>query len=349
MATITKRGDNWRVQVRRKGHKPLYGTFTKKVLAEKWAREMETAVEQGKFHANDPDLGVVLQRYIDEVLPIKPMQRTHHATMRTLRRKSTGTLVSGITAQWMLDFAKGRDVAPSTLDQEFIFIAMALRHADTFWEVRPDWDEWKRGRHALRSYGLTGRSVERSRRVSDSEIEEILDNMKSTLPMDELIAFSIDTAVRVAELCRIRWSDLDEEKRTIVIRDRKHPTLKKGNHQTIPLLGRSFDIIKRQVRQRGEIFPYKTGSIGAAWCRAVERAGLVDLRWHDLRHEGICRLFEAGYEIQEVALVSGHRDWNMLRRYTHLSPEKLHDKAMPLAVVEQEMEDLMLDEEEMMV
>lgn len=54
------------------------------------------------------------------------------------------------------------------------------------------------------------------------------------------------------------------------------------------------------------------------------RAGLVDLRWHDLRHEAICRLFEAGYEIQEVALVSGHRDWNMLRRYTHLKPESLH-------------------------
>lgn len=334
MASIYKHGEGWRAQVRRKGHKTLSKTFSKKVLAEKWVREMEGAIEEGKFHANDPDVGVLIQRYIDEVLPIKPLQRTHHATMRTLRRKLGGVLVSQLTAKWMLDYAKGRDVAPSTMDQEFVFIAMALRHADTFWEVRPDWDEWKRGRHALRNYGLTGRSVERARRVSDDEIEQILDNMQSALPMDELIAFSIDTAMRVAEVCRIRWSDVDEAKRTVVIRDRKHPTLKKGNDQTVPLLGRSFDIIKRQVRQRGEIFPYKTGSIGAAWCRAVERAGLVDLRWHDLRHEGICRLFEAGYEIQEVALVSGHRDCNMLRRYTHLSPERLHDKAMPMAVVE---------------
>lgn len=334
MASIYKLGDGWRAQVRRKGHKTLSKTFSKKVLAEKWVREMEGAIEEGKFHANDPDVGVVIQRYIDEVLPIKPLQRTHHATMRTLRRKLGGVLVSQLTAQWMLDYTKGRDVAPSTMDQEFIFIAMALRHADTFWEVRPDWDEWKRGRHALRLYGLTGRSVERARRISDDEVEAILDHMKSTLPMEELIAFAIDTAMRLSEVCRIRWSDLNEQKRTVVIRDRKHPTLKKGNDQTVPLLGRSFDIIKRQTRQSGLIFPYKTGSISAAWCRAAELAGVNDARWHDLRHEGVSRLFESGFSMMEVALVSGHKDLNMLRRYTHLSPERLHDKAMPMIEVE---------------
>lgn len=325
MASIYKHGEGWRAQVRRKGHKTLSKMFSKKVLAEKWVREMEGAIEEGKFHANDPDAGVVIQRYIDEVVPIKPMGRSHLSTLRTMRRKLTGTLVSQMNAAWMLNYTKGRDVAPSTMDQEFVFLAMVLRHADTFWEVRPNWDEWKRGRHALKSYGLTGRSNERARRVYDHEVEAILDHVKSTLPMDELIAFSIDTAMRIAEVCRIRWSDLDEEKKTVIIRDRKHPTAKKGNDQAVPLLGRSFDIIKRQVRQSGFIFPYKTGSISAAWSRACDLAGVNDCHWHDLRHEGICRLFEAGYEIQEVALVSGHRDWNMLRRYTHLKPESLHD------------------------
>lgn len=339
MASIYKHGEGWRAQVRRKGHKTLSKTFSKKVLAEKWVREMEGAIEEGKFHANDPDVGVLIQRYIDEVLPIKPLQRTHHATMRTLRRRLGGVLVSQLTAKWMLDYTKGRDVAPSTMDQEFVFIAMALRHADTFWEVRPDWDEWKRGRHALRNYGLTGRSVERARRISDDEVEAILDHMKSTLPMEELIAFSIDTAMRLSEVCRIRWSDLNEQKRTVVIRDRKHPSLKKGNDQTVPLLGRSFDIIKRQARQSGRIFPYKTGSISAAWSRAAELAGVNDARWHDLRHEGVSRLFESGYSMVEVALVSGHKDLNMLRRYTHLSPERLHDKAMPMAVVQEALKD----------
>ena len=43
-----------------------------------------------------------------------------------------------------------------------------------------------------------------------------------------------------------------------------------------------------------------------------------DLHFHDLRHDGVSRLFEKGWDIPKVASVSGHRDWNSMRRYTHL-------------------------------
>jgi integrase len=51
-----------------------------------------------------------------------------------------------------------------------------------------------------------------------------------------------------------------------------------------------------------------------------------DLHFHDLRHEATSRLFEAGLTIEKVALVTGHKDWKMLRRYTNLRPESLHPK-----------------------
>ena len=121
------------------------------------------------------------------------------------------------------------------------------------------------------------------------------------------------------------WDDLDREKKLLTIRDRKHPRKKMGNHQTIPLLGQSYEIAVRQMKWKPEIFPYDPNSISAAFHRAVVRAGITDLRWHDLRHEGISRLFEAGLSIERVALVSGHADWSVLRRYTHLKPESLHD------------------------
>ena len=59
----------------------------------------------------------------------------------------------------------------------------------------------------------------------------------------------------------------------------------------------------------------------------VTELGLGDLHLHDLRHEAISRLFAAGYRIEEVALVSGHRDWKMLARYTHVKAEDLHRDA----------------------
>lgn len=58
--------------------------------------------------------------------------------------------------------------------------------------------------------------------------------------------------------------------------------------------------------------------------RACARLAIIDLHFHDLRHEATSRLFEAGYDIPEVASVTLHSSWNELKRYTQLRPESLH-------------------------
>lgn len=75
------------------------------------------------------------------------------------------------------------------------------------------------------------------------------------------------------------------------------------------------------------IFPVNHKSVSNVFTRACQRLKIVDLHFHDLRHEGASRLFEAGFTIEQVALVTGHKDWKMLRRYTHLRPEALHSLA----------------------
>lgn len=57
-----------------------------------------------------------------------------------------------------------------------------------------------------------------------------------------------------------------------------------------------------------------------------KRAGIPDLRFHDLRHEAVSRLFEAGLSVPEVAMVSGHRTPAMLFRYTHPKAEEVAKK-----------------------
>jgi integrase len=66
------------------------------------------------------------------------------------------------------------------------------------------------------------------------------------------------------------------------------------------------------------IFPYKAKTISDIFARACKVLGIEDLRFHDLRHEGVSRLFEMGKTIPQVAVVSGHRSWQSLQRYTHL-------------------------------
>jgi site-specific recombinase XerD len=68
----------------------------------------------------------------------------------------------------------------------------------------------------------------------------------------------------------------------------------------------------------------KVETITTIFPRAKNALGIEDLHFHDLRHEGVSRLFEQGYQIHEVALMSGHRDWKMLARYTQLKAKDLH-------------------------
>jgi len=113
---------------------------------------------------------------------------------------------------------------------------------------------------------------------------------------------------------------LDEDR--ILVRDMKHPGDKKGNNVYCELTPEALAIVKSMPRDEERIFPHSTDAISAAFTRACRILGIEDLRFHDLRHEGISRLFEMGRTIPQVAAVSGHRSWTSLKRYTHIRQSK---------------------------
>jgi integrase len=98
----------------------------------------------------------------------------------------------------------------------------------------------------------------------------------------------------------------------------KHPGDKKGNNVFCELSPEAIAIVKSMPRDEEQIFPYSTDAISAAFTRGCKILGIEDLRFHDLRHDGISRLFEMGRTIPQAAAVSGHRSWTSLKRYTHI-------------------------------
>ena len=71
------------------------------------------------------------------------------------------------------------------------------------------------------------------------------------------------------------------------------------------------------------LFTYTPRGLSGAFLRLCRKKGIVDLRFHDLRHEATSRLFEKGLNPVEVATITGHKDTKMLMRYTHLRAEDL--------------------------
>ncbi len=335
MATFQKRGGKWRALVRKKGHPTQTKTFSTKGIAQRWAREIERDIDLGIFQDPrqfaDITLSDLVTRYRDET---KEIGRTKDACLGMLDRELGAVRVSELTKARILTYAKRRTekhrAGPATLAQDFIYLRGLLDTARAHWDIPTDVLAVTDARAILARQGLIGKSRERDRRPDQDELEALHAYWDRTTinrraaPMWDITRFLIASCMRLSEVMRIRWDDLNEADRTILIRSRKHPSKKLGNDQTVPLLGDAFKIAMAQPRGNDRIFPYNPRSISSNFTRAVLRCRVDDLHLHDLRHEGISRLFEAGYQIHEVALVSGHRDWKQLKRYTQIRAKDLH-------------------------
>jgi integrase len=214
------------------------------------------------------------------------------------------------------------------LGAELPYINTVITHAAAIHGITASKEQVDLARIALRRLGLIGPGIERDRRPTQTELDSIIRHLEGNdrlkIPVGRIVRFAVATGMRQSEICQIRWADVDEQRRTVIVRDRKDPRKKIGNHQRVPLIDltgfNAWDILQEQKLayepHHKFIFPYNGRSVGTAFRRACKLLEIEDLRFHDLRHEATSRLFEAGLPIEREALVTGHKDWKMLRRYT---------------------------------
>ena len=268
--------------------------------------------------------------------------RTKEASLAMLKRELGSLNMVEVDRERIVKVGRARakeGAGPVTLSMDVGLIKLVLQHAAAVHGLSVKVEPVDLGRVALKRLGLIGKSNERDRRPTEEELEKLFrywdGNDRQLIPMTRIVKFAIANAMRQEEIHRVTWDDLNTRTKMLLIRDRKDPRQKKGNDQRIPLLSVSgYDpmaLIEEQRALRANdddrIFPYNHKSVSTAFTRSCQELEIEDLHFHDMRHEGTSRLFEAGFRIEQVALVTGHKDWKMLRRYTHLKPEALHEIA----------------------
>lgn len=332
MASISFIDGKWRALVRRKDHKPISKRFEKKRDAEAWGRAIEAQIDAGgvpRVTASATTIGQLIEKYRDLRATVRPIldTSTEHYTLKQLDANLGEVRAAALTVDDLIGWAKKRrnddGAGAYTVNCDLSKLGTVLRYAgdglpDVIGAARPK----------LSHLGLIGGGGKRERRPTEDEVARIvtwLDDHKGYI-WGDIVLFAIATAMRRGEITRLLWGDVDEQKKMVLVRDRKDPRKKQGNDQWVPLLGDAWTVLQRQARTDDEprIFPRDEQTISKYFREACVALGIPDLHFHDLRHEGTSRLFEEGFEIQEVALVTGHRDWRHLRRYTNLKPESLH-------------------------
>ena len=127
--------------------------------------------------------------------------------------------------------------------------------------------------------------------------------------------------MRRSEILKLKWHDIDLETGFASLYDTKN-----SDDRKVPLTLKCIKVLNDLPHTDEHVFPIAVTSLYQAWRRAVRKADIKNLRFHDLRHEAVSRFFEMGMSIAEVALISGHKDVKQLFRYTHLNPENVFKK-----------------------
>lgn len=279
-------------------------------------------------------LKALVERYEEEIGAEHAFGKNKAAVLKMWKNQHGDKTLDELTDEYLTKFVRERRKSGAggvTISIDLTYLAGVLKTAKELWKLPVSLDAVQSARANMTHLKISTRSTERTRRPSAAEISDLCNyfDKRSTLPMRDLVHFAVASAMRLEEITRLRWVDLNDADRTIIIRDRKHPRQKKGNDQEVPLLGDGFEIVQRQPRPENptpecRIFPVKATTVSTIFPRATKALKIEDLHFHDFRHEGVSRLFEQGYQIQEVALVSGHRDWKMLARYTQIKAKDLH-------------------------
>jgi integrase len=305
-------------------------TFDRKQAANAWTvkREAELRSPGGLERKEDPNLSVVIDRYIAESK--NAVLGTKAQVLKTIKNSDLGeTKCSQITSNTLVSFAREltKNVEPQTCGNYFSHLSNIFTVARPAWGYPLSRQEFDDAVTVIKKLGLIRKGNERNRRPTLEELDRLMehfgrvrDQRPSSIPMQKIVVFALFSTRRQEEITLLRWDDLDGDR--ILVRDMKHPGDKKGNNVYCELPPEALAIIKSMPRDDEQIFPYSTDAISAAFTRACRILGIGDLRFHDLRHEGISYLFEKGRTIPQVAAVSGHRSWTSLKRYTHIRQSK---------------------------
>jgi integrase len=310
-----------------KGRKVYESTgTTNKKLADRIYAKRVTEIAEGRWFPNEAKKRTfeeLRDRYMEDYAIPNKSPRTVEKDRYSFKRLSEsfhGLTLSEITPQRIADYKRLRRNAgakTATLARELEILRASLNVAVREWDwlgINPFWKvkiEQPRGH--------------KERWLTLDEEKRLLGCSPAWLR--DIIIFALNTGMRQNEILDLSWPQVDFLRRTVTLLETKNK-----EKRTIPLNQTVLEFLKTKSKVRhisGYVFTSAAGTrilarnLLRTYYAARKKAGLEDVRFHDLRHTFATRLVQAGVDLYVVKQLLGHKSLKMTMRYAHHYPESL--------------------------
>lgn len=325
MAKPRKRGNAWQVEVCINGERDS-GTFDTKEEAELWAanRKMEARnKKQGKLPHRT--LHQALDKYLAEIAPKREGARWEIVRCRKLKRELPDVALSELTQYTSTTLIEWRDKSLKRIKPASVRREMGVLRS-VFEACRLEW-KWLLV-NPLADVKRPGNSPHRKRRVHDHEAKAIVKRLgfvegRVAQNKSQIIAvaflFAIETGMRKGEILGLTHDHLRGKFAFL-------PKTKNGDQRDVPLSPRARELLGMLPKsENGKVFNVGSGTADNLFREARDKEGIIDLHFHDSRHEAATRLAKK-LDVLELARVLGQRDPRTLMIYYNPTAEELADR-----------------------
>jgi integrase len=237
--------------------------------------------------------------------------------------------------RWYENLTAVRDLSPGTAVRHFNVMHHMMEKASSIWSRETGLD-----RNPADQVEVRRPDDQRDRYLSEEELRQVkraLDEKmyrKGTKTINKtfyrlrlVVLIAVTTGMRVAEIFGLRWPDVMYSEGLLAVRGK----LKGGKMRYVPMLPELAGELRRfpAVIDEDRIFPPEPGAtsgrqrVEGSFEDLLERAGIQDFRFHDLRHTFASWFMMNGGDLYELAKILGHSNIKMTERYAKLARQHI--------------------------
>lgn len=316
---VFKKGGSWFIDYRVEGRRKREKIGSSKRLAETVLAKRKTEIAEGRLLDRKRIPRLRFREFSKEYLAYSEANKRNYSrecyVMRHLNQAFCERWLHEVTT-WRVEqykAARRKLVSPATVNRELTLLKHMFTKAIA-WE--------KAAGNPVKKVSLLREANARTRFLTHEEEGRLLGQCGENLRA--LVLAALHTGFRRGELLSLRWSDIDLENGLITV---QAGYAKNGERRAIPISRTLRAVLEGSHVERSNthhVFRNRHGgsylSPTRGFVRAVERAGIIDFRFHDLRHTFASRLVMGGQDIRTVQELLGHKSITMTLRYSHLSP-----------------------------